>query len=106
MGIMTRMRDNAHWFIIAFAVVFIAFWVISDVDVGSALRGSANSIGEINGKKISYVEFTNVVEQVVEQQKKKNKTQDLDEAALANIREQVWIILLETVAPLLPKPFC
>ena len=90
MGMMTRMRDNAHVFIIAFAVVFIAFWVVGDVDIGSALRGSGNELGEINGKVITYQEFTNVVEQVAEQQRKQNNTQDLDENAFANIREQVW----------------
>lgn len=90
MGIMTRMRDNAHIFIISFAVVFILFWVISDVDVSSWLQGSANEVGEIGGKVISYQEFSSVVERVMEQQKKQNKDKDLDENQIASIREQVW----------------
>ncbi len=90
MGIMTRMRDNAHWFIIAFAVVFILFWVISDVDVGSVLRGSSNHVGVVDGKPITYQEFTGIVERVAESQRKQSGGKDLEENQIASIREQVW----------------
>lgn len=90
MGIMTRMRDHAHIFIISFAVVFIAFWVVSDVDLGSVMQGSMNEIGSVNGKSISYQEFTRLVEQVAEAQKQQNGGKELDENQITTIREQVW----------------
>jgi peptidyl-prolyl cis-trans isomerase D len=90
MGMMTKMRDNAHIFIIAFAVVFILFWVVSDIDVGSIMQGSRNEIGSIGGRSITYQEFQQVVDNIVEDRRKQNKGQEMDENAVASIREQVW----------------
>ncbi|MBE0645967.1 MAG: peptidylprolyl isomerase [Bacteroidetes bacterium] len=90
MGMMTKMRDNAHVFIMAFAVVFVAFWVFSDLDIGSLMQGSMNEIGNIGGKAISYQEFQDVVERVSEQRKDQNKGRELTENDYMQIREQVW----------------
>jgi peptidyl-prolyl cis-trans isomerase D len=90
MGMMTRMRDNAHVFIIAFAVVFIAFWVISDVDLGAVMRDSATVVGKIEGKTISYQEFQAAVERAAEQRRKENQGRDLTEDDYSQIREQIW----------------
>jgi peptidyl-prolyl cis-trans isomerase D len=90
MGMMTKMRDNAHVFIIAFAVVFVAFWVISDVDISSVMRGSQSEIGNIGGRSISYQEFQAMVDQLSEQKRKQNNGKDLDEATINSVREQVW----------------
>jgi peptidyl-prolyl cis-trans isomerase D len=90
MGMMTRMRDHAHVFIIAFAVVFIAFWVISDINPAELLRGSRNEIGNIDGKSITYQEYQDMVEQVIKERKKENPTMETDENAIASVREQIW----------------
>lgn len=90
MGMMTKMRDNAHVFIIAFIVVFVAFWVISDVDLGSIMQGSANEIGNVGGKAISYQEFQAVVDRVSEQRRQQNEGRELTENDFMQIREQVW----------------
>lgn len=88
---MTKMRDNAHLFIISFAVVFIAFWVFQDVgDVRSAIQGSQSEIGTIDGKEIKYQEFQTVIDQMVEERRKQNNGQELDDNAVASLREQVW----------------
>lgn len=87
---MTRMRDNAHVFIIAFAVVFIAFWVVSDIDIRSVFQSSASEIGNIDGQAITYQEFQQVVDRLAEQQKQQNEGKELDENAMLSIREQVW----------------
>mgnify|MGYP000576736103 CR=1 FL=1 len=42
------------------------FWVVSDVDIASIMQGSANEIGNVGGKTITYQEFQNVVEQAAE----------------------------------------
>ena len=90
MGMMTKMRDNAHVFIIAFAVVFIAFWVISDINPSELMRGSQNEVGNIDGRSITYQEFQQVIDQVVEERRKENKGMEMDENAVASVREQIW----------------
>ncbi len=90
MGMMTKMRERAHVFIIAFAVIFVAFWVVSDVDIGSIMQGSANEIGNVGGNAISYQEFQAVVEQVAEQRRQENEGKELTENDYMQIREQVW----------------
>ncbi len=90
MGMMTKMRDNAHLFIIAFAVVFIAFWVLTDVDVPSLLSSGRNELANIDGRTISYDEYQRTVENMVEQQRQQNQGKDVDENTVFSIREQVW----------------
>ncbi len=90
MGMMTKMRDNAHVFIIAFAVVFIAFWVVSDIDIRSVFQSSAAEIGNIDGRSITYQEFQQVLDNVIEDRKKQNEGKDLDENTILSLREQVW----------------
>lgn len=90
MGMMTKMRDNAHIFIIAFVVVFVAFWVVSDVDIGSIMQGSANEIGNVGGKSITYQDFNAVVDRMAEQKRQENNGKDLTENDFMQLREQVW----------------
>lgn len=89
MGMMTKMRDNAHVFIIAFAVVFVAFWVVSDADLSAVLQGSQNEIANIDGRAITYPEFQEMVDRIAEQRRQQSN-QELDENALSSIREEVW----------------
>lgn len=90
MAMMTKMRDNAHVFIIAFIVVFVAFWVISDVDLGSIMQGSVNEIGNVGGKSITYQEYQAVVDRIAEQRRQENEGRELTENDFMQIREQVW----------------
>jgi len=90
MAMMTKMRDNAHVFIIAFVIIFVAFWVVSDLDISSVMRGSQNDIGKIDGKSITYQEFQQMVDQMSEQRRQQNNGQELDENTISSIREQVW----------------
>lgn len=90
MGMMTKMRDNAHVFIMAFAVIFVAFWVFSDLDIGSLMQDSATEIGNVGGKAISYQEFSDVVERAAQQRQQENGGGELTENDYMQIREQVW----------------
>ena len=87
---MTKIRDNAHVFIIAFAVIFVAFWVVSDVDIASIMQGSANEIGKVGSRSITYQEFQAVVDQMAEQRRQENEGRELTENDYMQIREQVW----------------
>jgi peptidyl-prolyl cis-trans isomerase D len=90
MGMMTKMRDNAHVFIIAFAVVFIAFWVISDIDIGSVMRGSQNEVGDINGRSVTLQEYQKAIDEAIKEEQKKNNGKELENNAVIQIREQIW----------------
>lgn len=90
MGMMTKMRDNAHVFIMAFVVIFIGFWVFSDLDLGSIMQGSMNEIGNIGGKSITYQEFQDVVDRATQQKQEQEGGRELTENDVMQIREQVW----------------
>lgn len=93
MGTLTRMRTISPYVLVAIAVLFIAFMVISDMDVPTLLsRSSGNpataAIGEINGEKVMYADFEKRVKDQVETMRQQNpNAEDLDEAP---VREQVW----------------
>jgi parvulin-like peptidyl-prolyl isomerase len=90
MGMMTKMRDNAHIFIITFVVVFVAFWVISDIDIQSIVAGSQNEIGDIEGRSVTLQEYQKAVDQAVKAKQDENQGKELDNNAVLSIREQVW----------------
>jgi peptidyl-prolyl cis-trans isomerase D len=90
MALMTKLRDNAHVFIIAFAVVFIAFWVVSDVDLPSVLGGSQNEIATIGGNPVTYQEFQAYVDRIAEQRREQQNNRELSENDYIQIREQAW----------------
>jgi len=86
---MAKMRTLAPAFIISVGVLFVLFMVISDSSVLEALGGRSNDVGSINGDKISYQEFS----KIIDQQRESQKTQtgkDIDEANMEQFRDQVW----------------
>jgi parvulin-like peptidyl-prolyl isomerase len=87
---MTKMRDNAHVFIMAFVVIFIGFWVFSDLDLGSIMQGSMNEIGNVGGKSITYQEFQEIVDRATQQKQEQEGGRELTENDYMQIREQVW----------------
>ncbi|MAT40632.1 MAG: hypothetical protein CL946_13625 [Ectothiorhodospiraceae bacterium] len=90
MATMTKMRDNAHIFIIAFIVIFVAFWVVSDADIGSIMQGSQDEVGNIDGRAISYQEYNNYVQRIAESRQQQDPTFELTDATSASVREQAW----------------
>lgn len=89
MGVMTRLRDNTHIIILVFAVIFIAFWVLSDLDVGTLLQGNYNELGEIDGKPITYAQYSQMVDLEM-QSRRQQQDRELNDNEIATIREQVW----------------
>lgn len=89
MAMMAKMRTLAPAFIISVGLLFVLFMVISDSNVLEALGGRSNDVGSINGEKISYQEFS----KILDQQRENQKTQtgkDIDEANMEQFRDQVW----------------
>ena len=107
MGMMARMRHLAPWFIIAVGGLFVLFMVLSDSKLTSLVRQPNNIIGEINGKKITYQEFSNLIEQYRANQVQKTG-KDIPESQMDAFREQVWnnLVSQTLVHPLFSLTFC
>ncbi|MFA6437877.1 MAG: peptidylprolyl isomerase [Bacteriovoracaceae bacterium] len=89
MAIMTRMRNNMPVILIGLVVVFIITIVFEWGMDYLGMSRQSDTIGVIEGKKVSYQEFSELVRQQTEQYKQQSK-QDPDEALIKQIREQVW----------------
>lgn len=65
------------------------FMVISDSNVLEALGARSNNVGSVNGKNISYQEFSNFLDRAVENQKAQTG-QEIPEENMDQFRDQVW----------------
>ena len=89
MAMMAKMRSLAPAFIISVGVLFVLFMVISDSNVLEALGARSNNVGSVNGKNISYQEFSNFLDRAVENQKAQTG-QEIPEESMDQFRDQVW----------------
>ena len=90
MPIMTRMRDSMPYvlfgLLIAFLLMIIFEW---GMDYLGIKGGHSEVVGKVNGEKITYKQFTDVLNAVTENQKNQTKA-DLDENQLKQARDQAW----------------
>ena len=98
MPLMTQIRNNLTKLFGVLAVFFILFIIF---DWGMDLTGrrgrggaTADVIGKINGKEISYRTFAELVRRASENQKKQTGV-EVDEEAERQIRSQVWNQLVD-----------
>jgi peptidyl-prolyl cis-trans isomerase D len=94
MPIMTRMRESMpvilFGLLIAFLVTIIFEW---GMDYLGTRGGQTEVVGKVNGRPISYQEFSEMLKTVTENQKTQNGA-ELDDNALRQSREQVWQALV------------
>jgi peptidyl-prolyl cis-trans isomerase D len=91
MPIMTKMRDNMPAILIGLAVLFIAM-IVFEWGMGITNRGNeytSTAVGKVNGEEITYQQFENILQNMVEQYKANSK-QDPDDQTMEQIRDQVW----------------
>lgn len=93
MGMMAKMRSLAPWFIVTVGGLFVIFMVLSDSKIGDAMGRRSNDIGEVNGEKISYQEFANLLDRYKEFQLQQNG-QEIPESQMEQFRDQVWETLV------------
>lgn len=90
MPIMTRMRDSMPYvlfgLLIAFLITIIFEW---GMDYLGIKGGHSDVVGKVNGEKITYKQFTDVLNSVTENQKNQTKA-ELDENQLKQARDQAW----------------
>jgi peptidyl-prolyl cis-trans isomerase D len=89
MGIMTRMRNNMPVILIGLVIVFIITIVFEWGMDYLGMSRQSDTVGTIEGKKISYQHFSELVREQSEQYKKQSQ-KDPDETMTRQIREQVW----------------
>jgi parvulin-like peptidyl-prolyl isomerase len=91
---MTRMRDNMplvlFGLLITFLITIIFEWGMDYLGLRS---GRQDTIGKIDGKKVSYQEFSELVKGMSDQQKTRTGTEP-DENELKQIRDQAWQALV------------
>jgi len=90
MPIMTRMRDSMPMILFGLLVAFVITLVFDwGMDyMGIRARGS-DIVGSINGKEITYREFTDILKEFTDNQKA-STGKDLTDAQLKQARDQVW----------------
>ncbi len=94
MAMMAKMRSLAPAFILTVGGLFVLFMVISDSNVLEAIGGGrSNNIGSVDGMNITYQEFQNELDRVIENQKQQTGT-DPDENQVEQLRNQVWDALV------------
>ncbi|MFZ1290973.1 MAG: peptidylprolyl isomerase [Melioribacteraceae bacterium] len=89
MGMMARMRSLAPWFIITVGGLFVLFMVLSDSRVSDIIATNSNDVGSINGKAVSYQEYSNLIEQYRKDQVQRTGN-EIPEAQMDAFRDQVW----------------
>lgn len=90
---MAKMRSLAPAFIIAVGGIFVLFMVISDSSVLQIFGQRSNDVGSVNGEKISYQQFSALLEQAKQRQKSQTG-KDVDEENSDSFNDQVWDALV------------
>jgi parvulin-like peptidyl-prolyl isomerase len=94
MPIMTRMRDSMPVILFGLLVTFLLLIVFEwGMDFTGIRSGRTDTIGSINGKKITYTEFSNVLKSFTDNQKTQTGVEP-DENQQRQAREQVWQTLV------------
>jgi peptidyl-prolyl cis-trans isomerase D len=93
MAFMNKMRDSMPVVFAGLAGIFLLMIVFEWGGQGQLFKGSTfdgESIGVVNGRKISMKEYDQTVNLVTENQKNQQKKTDLTEAEMAQVRDQAW----------------
>ncbi len=98
MGTMERIRKTSPYALALFAVIFIGFMVISDIDFSNLTNKGQNPqtavIATINGEDILYKDFNALVQERIEQMRtnSQDENQEIDER---QIRSDIWNEMIE-----------
>jgi len=98
MPLMTQIRNNLTKAFAVFAVFFIVYIVLDwGMDItGRRHQAGSDYIGKVNGTKISYRDFSEMVRQQTDAIRKRTGTEP-DEETDRQIRDQVWNALVQQI---------
>lgn len=91
MSIIQRIRDKAAWIIIAAIAVALIAFIVQDAFQGGGrglFSGNSTTLGKVNGKKISYLDFEERVKAMEEQYR--NANYPVNEMMRQQIRDGIW----------------
>ena len=95
MATLQRIRNHGLFLLIIVGLAMLAFILGDALNSGSSfMNKSREYIGEIEGQKIHYTEYESAVEQMTEVYKIESGRSDFDEDMHAQIRNQVWQMLV------------
>jgi len=89
MAMMAKMRSLAPWFILSVGGLFVLFMVLSDSRISDIIGKRSNDVGSVNGEKISYQEFSDMLEQYRQYQQQQTG-QEIPESQMDMLRDNVW----------------
>ena len=95
MPLMTQIRNNLAKLFAVFAVIFIAYIMLDWGMELTSLRpsGAGDTVGEVNGQKISYRQFSEILRRALEGQRGQSG-QEVDPETERQVRSQVWNTLV------------
>ncbi|MEK6570266.1 MAG: SurA N-terminal domain-containing protein, partial [Bacteroidota bacterium] len=98
MSIMKKMRNNMAVIVAVFAVVFILYIIFDwGMDLlGRKSRGASDAIGEVNGRSIHSKEFSDIIKNLSEAQKRQTG-KDVDDESSQQFRDQAWTMLVNQI---------
>lgn len=90
MAIIGEIRNRAGWLVLGFVGIALVAFLLMDVSssTGGGLQGQSLSIGNINGKEISYQEYERKVNNAMEGYRRQGQV--LNDDLTQNIRQQTW----------------
>ncbi len=100
MGTLQTFRKVSPYALGLFALIFVAFMVLSDADISNLIRKGQTLqnayVGKVNGEKIPYKDYEEKVRQQIEQEKAQmnNPEAEIDES---RIRQQVWSQMVDNI---------
>jgi peptidyl-prolyl cis-trans isomerase D len=99
MPLMTQIRNNLTKAFAVFAVFFIVYIVLDwgmDITGRRHQRGAGDYVGTVNGTKIAYRDFSELLRQQTDALRKRTGTEP-DEETDRQIRNQVWSALVQQI---------
>ncbi len=97
MGTIERIRQASPYVFAFFGVMLVAFFTIGDQTVITGLMGSGQTsadkpIAIVDGEEIAYRDFAGMLQQQIENQRRQNPDQEVNEI---QIKRQVWQGILD-----------
>lgn len=102
MGIFERIRQASPWVLTTFAIVFVGFMVLGDMDFSSLQTAQNNPenriVAEVGEKNVGYLEFENMVREEIAAQRQQARQQgkNAPEVDENSIRRAVFSNLVDT----------
>jgi len=87
---MTKLREFSTTFLIILVLAFVGMMVFEWGMDYTGMSRSQKPVGEVNGEKLSFEQFSELYQQLYQNERERNKDVEFDDNKLKTIRDQVW----------------